>query len=98
MLISRGGPLATVQMSLDDPATWRAIPDDQLRIVLARRDGRWVSAARAGEDVTIDDVAGGGMEWLAAVVAGQLDVVHSGHTVAHTGAQRRCRRTDGHRR
>ena len=76
VLISRGGPLATAQMSLDDPATWRAIPDDQLRIVLARRDGRWVSAARAGEDVTIDDVAGGGIEWLAAVVAGQLDVVH----------------------
>ena len=54
------GRCATAQMSLDDPATWRAIPDDQLRIVLARRDGRWVSAARAGEDVTIDDVAGGG--------------------------------------
>ncbi|MDV3133311.1 ESX secretion-associated protein EspG [Mycobacterium sp. 29Ha] len=76
VLISRGGPLATAQMNLDDPATWRAIPDDQLRIVLARRGGRWVSAARAGEDVTIDDVAGGGIEWLAAVVCGQLDVVH----------------------
>jgi hypothetical protein len=74
--LSRGGPLTTAQIRLDDPATWRAIPDDQLRIVLARRDGRWVSAARAGDDITIDDVAGGDSEWLASVVVGLLDGVH----------------------
>jgi EspG family len=76
ILVSRGGPLTTAQIRLDDPETWRAIPDDQLRIVLSRRDSRWVSAARAGDDVTIDDVAGGGTEWLASVVAGLLDGVH----------------------
>jgi hypothetical protein len=76
ILISRGGPLTTAQTRLDDPSTWRAVPDDQLRIVLARRDTRWVSAARAGDDVTIDDAAGGDSAWLATVMAGLLDAVH----------------------
>jgi EspG family len=76
IMVSRDGPLTTAQIRLDDPATWRAIPDDQLRIVLARRDGRWVSAARAGDDITIDDVDGGGAEWLSSVVLGLLDAVH----------------------
>src|SRR4051794_28882016 len=46
ILVSRGGPLTIAQIRLDDPATWRGIPDDQLRIVLARRENRWVSGAR----------------------------------------------------
>src|SRR5512139_3776371 len=57
ILVSRGGPLTTAQIRLDDPATWRGVPDDQLRIVLARRGSAWVSAARAGDDVTIDEAA-----------------------------------------
>jgi hypothetical protein len=76
ILVSRGGPLTTAAIRLDDPATWRAIPDDQLRIVLARRDSRWVSAARAGDDITIDEIAGGDTEWLSSVVVGLLDGVH----------------------
>ena len=76
VLISRGGPLSTAQVRLDDPGTWRSVPDDQLRIVLARREGRWVSAVRAGDEVTIDDIAGGGIEWLAMLVHGQLDGIH----------------------
>jgi EspG family len=76
ILVSRGGPLTTAAIHLDDPGTWRAIPDDQLRIVLACRDSRWVSAVRAGDDITIDDVEGGGTEWLASVVVGLLDGVH----------------------
>ncbi len=77
LLISRDGPLMPVPILLDDPSTWRAIPDNQLRIVLARRDNGWVSAARAGEHFTIDDVGGGvGIEWLAALPTGQLDAWH----------------------
>jgi hypothetical protein len=76
ILVSRGGPLTTAAIHLDDPGTWRAIPDDQLRIVLARRDSRWVSAARAGDDITIDDVENGGTDWLASAVVGLLDGVH----------------------
>ncbi len=76
ILVSRGGPLSTAQIRLEDPQTWRAVPEDQLRIVLARRATRWVSAARAGDDVTIDEAAGGGAEWLAAVLVGLLDGIH----------------------
>ena len=76
ILLSRGGPMRFTAMDLGDPATWRAIPEDQLRIVLARRDGRWVSAIRAGEDVTIDCAVGGGVQWLSAVLVGQLDAIH----------------------
>ena len=76
VLVSRGGPLTTAQVRLDDPSTWRSIPDDQLRIVLARKEGRWVSAVRAGDEVAIDDIAGGGIEWLAVLVTAQLDGIH----------------------
>lgn len=76
ILLSRGGPLMPAHIRLDDPATWRGIPDDQLRIVLSRRGSHWVSAARAGDDVTLDDVGGGDTEWLASVVIGLLDGIH----------------------
>lgn len=55
ILVSRGPMTWSSGMQMDDPSTWRAIPEGQLRIVLARREGRWVSAARAGSHVTIDD-------------------------------------------
>ncbi|WP_431236109.1 ESX secretion-associated protein EspG (plasmid) [Mycolicibacterium psychrotolerans] len=79
MLISRG-PMTWGIPDLADPSTWRAVPEDQLRVVLARRDGRWVSAARSGTDVTIDDVAAdpgvGGADWLAVMLLGLLDSAH----------------------
>ncbi len=79
VLISRG-PLAWGIPDLADPGSWRAVPDEQLRVVLARRDGRWVSAARAGAEVTVDDVAAdpgvGGPDWLAGVLLGLLDSAH----------------------
>jgi hypothetical protein len=76
IIVSRGGPMTVATMDLADPSTWRSIPEDQLRIVLARRDNRWVSAVRAGDMVTVDDVAGGGADWLATLVAAQLDGFH----------------------
>lgn len=79
MVISRG-PVAWEPESIADPTTWRAVPDDQLRVVLARRDGRWASAARADEDITIDTVpaeAGvGDPAWLAATLLALLDSAH----------------------
>lgn len=74
--VSRGGPMTVATMDLQDPNTWRSIPEDQLRIVLARRETRWVSAVRAGDEVTIDDAGVGGTEWLAALVLAQLDAFH----------------------
>lgn len=76
ILISQGPMNWTPVMDLEDPGTWRAIRAEQLRIVLARRDGQWVSAARAGSEVTIDAVAGGGADWLAGVVTSVLDALH----------------------
>jgi hypothetical protein len=76
MLVSRGPINWTPVAKLDEPATWRAVPAEQLRVVLARRDGRWVSAARAGDEITIDDIAGGGEQWLRAILLDLLDALH----------------------
>lgn len=72
------GPGARQQSvpDLNDPSTWRSIPEGELRVVLARQDGHWVSAVRAGDDVTIDDVDGGDVRWLADLVVGLLDTLH----------------------
>ncbi len=72
------GPGARQQSvpDLNDPSTWRSIPEGELRVVLARQDGHWVSAVRAGDDVTIDDVDGGDARWLAGLVVGLLDTLH----------------------
>jgi EspG family len=64
------------QAALDDPSTWRAVPDGQLRIVLARRDRRWASAVRADEQIAIDDFSGGGdADRLARLVCDGLDSI-----------------------
>lgn len=57
VLISRGPMNWAPTVMLEDPSTWRAIPEEQLRIVLSRRGGRWASAVRAGGHITIDDCA-----------------------------------------
>lgn len=79
MLLARG-PLGWGTESVADPATWRVIPDEQLRVVLARRAGRWASAARSGTDITLDalpaEPALGSAAWLATAVLGLLDSAH----------------------
>jgi hypothetical protein len=79
MLVARG-PMGWGTESVADPATWRAIPDEQLRVVLARRAGRWASAARSGTDITLDalpaEPALGSAAWLATAVLGLLDSAH----------------------
>jgi EspG family len=75
VLVSRGAMDWTPLLDLEDPSTWLAIREEQLRVVLARRDDHWVSAVRAGEEITIDDVNadGGGADWLRATALGILD-------------------------
>lgn len=70
------GPRLQTIPDVNDPSTWRTIPEGELRVVLARRDGRWVSAVRADDEVTIDDIDGGDARWLAELVLGLLDAVH----------------------
>jgi EspG family len=74
--VSRGPMNAVTPVVMDEPSTWRAIPDEQLRVVLARRDGRWASAVRAGSYITIDDCPGTDQEWVQRLVGEALDSVH----------------------
>lgn len=78
ILLIASGPMSwSPSVVFDEPASWRAIPDGQLRIVLARREGRWVSAVRAGSHITIDDCGGGGdSQWLAQLVFDGLDSIN----------------------
>jgi len=76
LLVSRGPMNVVTPVVMDDPSTWRAIPDEQLRVVLARRDGRWASAVRAGSYITIDDCPGSDQEWVQRLVGEALDSVH----------------------
>jgi hypothetical protein len=76
VLVSRGPMNVVTPVVMDDPRSWRAIPDGQLRVVLARRDGRWASAVRAGSYTTIDDCPGTDQEWLQRLVDEALDSVH----------------------
>ena len=76
LLVSRGPMNVVTPVVMDDPSTWRAIPDEQLRVVLARRDGRWASAVRAGSYITIDDCPGTDQEWVQRLIVEALDSVH----------------------
>lgn len=79
ILIARGGLSWKGRIDVTDPSTWRRdIPENQLQIVLARRDGRWVSAAMAGDDITIDDVGfdGGSAIWLRDIIVDQLNALN----------------------
>lgn len=76
VLVSHGPMNVVTPVVMDDPSTWRAIPDEQLRIVLARRDGRWASAVRAGSYVTIDDCPGTDQQWIERLIVEALDSVH----------------------
>lgn len=76
LLVSRGPMNVVTPVVMDEPSTWRAIPDEQLRVVLARRDGRWASAVRAGSYITIDDCPGTDQEWVQHLVGQALDSVH----------------------
>jgi hypothetical protein len=76
VLVSNGPMNVATPVVMDDPATWRAIPDEQLRIVLARREGRWASAVRAGSSITVDDCGGVDGQRLGGLVREGLDSVH----------------------
>jgi EspG family len=71
------GPMAvTVAMDLEDPSTWQAIPEEQLRIIMARRGSRWASAVRTGTQITIDDCAPVDQTRLEQLVVEAFDSVH----------------------
>jgi hypothetical protein len=81
-LLSRGKLLYGV---LDDenqaPGT-RDIPDNEFRVVLARRGQHWVSAVRVGDDITVDDVAVADSASIASLVLDGLESIHHAEPAA----------------
>lgn len=54
----------------------RDIPDNEFRVVLARRDQHWVSAVRVGNEITVDDVSVADTASIAALVFDGLESIH----------------------
>lgn len=65
------------EQSLDgQPVGTRDIPDNEFRVVLARRDDHWVSAVRVGTDITVDDVSVTDAASIAALVTGAMESIN----------------------
>ncbi|MCV7382218.1 ESX secretion-associated protein EspG [Mycolicibacter longobardus] len=58
-----------------EPGT-RDIPDNEFRVLLARRGEHWVSAVRVGTDITVDDVAVTDASSIAALVLDGMESIH----------------------
>jgi hypothetical protein len=54
----------------------RDIPENEFRVVLARRGTHWVSAVRVGNEITVDDVAVTDSASIAALVFDGLESIH----------------------
>jgi hypothetical protein len=80
ILVSRGEIRWPGPIDVADPDTWTLTAlQDQLSVVLARRDGRWVSGVRGGEHITVDDVDGAqGFTWVVDIVTGLFDAFVAG--------------------
>ena len=81
-LRSRGKLLYGVVEDKDQPPGSRDIPDNEFRVVLARRNDHWVSAVRVGSDITVDDVAIGDSGTVAALVMDGLESIHHAEAAA----------------
>ncbi|GFG75765.1 ESX secretion-associated protein EspG [Mycobacterium botniense] len=79
-LLSRGKLLYGVKEKAEgeeeEPPGSRDIPDNEFRVVLARRGQHWVSAVRVGNEITIDDVAITDTASIAALVFDGLESIH----------------------
>lgn len=54
----------------------RDIPDNEFRVLLARRGEHWVSAVRVGTDITVDDVSVTDAASIAALVIDGMESIH----------------------
>lgn len=68
----------------DEPSAARPVPDNELRVVLARRAQRWVSAVRVGSEITVDDVAITDAASIAGLVLEVLESIHPAEPAAIT--------------
>lgn len=75
-LLSRGKLQYGVLDDEEAPPGSRDIPDNEFRVLLARRGEHWVSAVRVGTDITVDDVAVTDASSIAALVLDGLESIH----------------------
>jgi hypothetical protein len=74
-LLSRAKPRNGASGEDADATHQYTLSDNELRVVLARRDDRWVSAVRAGAEITVDDVSVNDAASIAALVLDALDAI-----------------------
>ncbi len=60
----------------------RDIPDNEFRVLLARRGQHWVSAVRVGDEITVDDVAIADTTSIATLVFDALESIHHAEPAA----------------
>jgi hypothetical protein len=75
-LLSLGKLLYGVIDDEDAPPGTRDIPDNEFRVLLARRGEHWVSAVRVGTDITVDDVSITDASSIAGLVIDGLESIH----------------------
>jgi hypothetical protein len=75
-LLSRGKLAYGVIDDEDQPPGSRDIPDNEFRVLLARRGEHWVSAVRVGTDITVDDVSVTDASSIASLVLDGLESIH----------------------
>jgi hypothetical protein len=78
-LLSRGKLLYGVkekEEGEEEQVGSRDIPDNEFRVLLARRGSHWVSAVRVGDEITVDDVAVAATASIAALVFDALESIH----------------------
>jgi hypothetical protein len=92
-LLSRGKLLYGVKEkaegsegSTEEPVGSRDIPDNEFRVLLARRGQHWVSAVRVGNEITVDDVAIADTASIAALVFEGLESIHHADPAAINAA------------
>jgi hypothetical protein len=81
-LLSRGKLAYGVVDDENQPPGSRDIPDNEFRVVLARRGQHWVSAVRVGNDITVDDVAVADSASIASLVLDGLESIHHAEPAA----------------
>jgi hypothetical protein len=64
-----------IEDDAQEPGT-RDIPDNEFRVLLARRGEHWVSAVRVGTDITVDDVSVTDAASIAALVIDGMESIH----------------------
>jgi hypothetical protein len=74
-LLSRGKSRNGASGEDTDITHRHPLSDNELRVVLARRDDQWVSAVRAGAEITVDDVSVNGASSIAALVLEALEAI-----------------------